>query len=99
MEDDLHGVALVLHQVDVSRLQLGDPPLQLLNPGIFEGRGHHHQEGPLLPEGVRHGDGLHRLPKTHLDRPNQHMAKDGGKKNKSIGLRLKSKLHMTAELM
>lgn len=33
--DDLHGVTLVLHQVDVSRLQLGDPPLQLLNPGIF----------------------------------------------------------------
>ena len=95
--DDLHGVALVLHQVDVSGLQLGDPPLQLLYPGIFQGRGHHHQEGPLLPEGVRHGDGLHRLPKTHLDRPNQHTAE--GEKNKSIGHRLYGKLHMTAELM
>lgn len=73
--DDLHGVALVLHQVDVTRLQLRDPPLQLLDPGIFQRRGHHHQEGPLLPEGVRHRDGLHRLPKTHLDRPNQHKRK------------------------
>lgn len=95
--DDLHGVALILHQVDVSGLQLGDPPLQLLDPGIFQGRRHHHKEGPLLPEGVRHRNGLHRLPKTHLDRPNQHTAK--GEKNKSIAHRLCGKLHMTAELM
>ena len=70
--DDLHGVALVLHQVNVSRPQLRDPPLQLLDPGVFQGRGHHHEERPLPPEGARHRDGLHRLPKTHLDRANQH---------------------------
>lgn len=77
---DLHGVALVLHQIDVPRLQLGDPPLQLLDPGVFEGRGHHHQERPLPSVGVRHGDGLHRLAETHLGRPNQHMAKEGAEK-------------------
>lgn len=64
--DDLRGLALVLHQIDVSRLQLRDPPLQLLDPGVFEGGWHHHQQRPLLPVGICHRDGLHRLPETHL---------------------------------
>lgn len=67
MRSHLRDVALVLHQVDVPGLQLGQPALQLLDPRVLEGRRRHHQEGPLLAEGVRHGDGLHRLPESHLE--------------------------------